>query len=68
MSGILIFTCEGRDHEIELVSGPGSATLSQHEDWLPAEAARDLHIPWLSANEATKAALAQRAPKQKESP
>lgn len=32
----LIFSCEGRDHEIALVDRPGSGTLAQLAAWLPA--------------------------------
>ncbi len=37
MSGTLIFSCEGRDHEIALIDAPGSETLRQLKAWLPAE-------------------------------
>lgn len=37
MAQTLIFTCEGRDHEIELIDSPGSETLRQLTEWLPAE-------------------------------
>lgn len=33
----LIFTCEGRDHEISLLDMPGSETMRQLRAWLPAE-------------------------------
>lgn len=32
----LIFSCDGQDHEIALIDRPGSATLAQLTDWLPA--------------------------------
>ncbi len=32
----LIFTCEGQDHEIELIDRAGSSTLAQLSAWLPA--------------------------------
>ena len=32
----LIFTCEGQDHEIELIDRPNSPTLKQLNAWLPA--------------------------------
>lgn len=37
MSKTLIFSCEGQDHEIDLLDKPGSETLRQLEAWLPAE-------------------------------
>ena len=37
MTQTLIFTCEGVDHEIALISRPGSDTLAQLQAWLPAE-------------------------------
>ena len=37
MTQTLIFTCEGIDHEIALISRPGSDTLAQLQAWLPAE-------------------------------
>ncbi len=37
MSEILIFSCEGKEHEIILEDNPGSETLKQLKAWLPAE-------------------------------
>lgn len=37
MSEILIFSCEGVDHEIELIDNPASETLRQLKSWLPAQ-------------------------------
>lgn len=54
MSDTLLFTCEGRDHEIALVERPGFETLRQLRAWLPAEATihsariAGFHIYWPS--------------------
>lgn len=54
MSETLIFSCEGRDHEIELIDNPESETLRQLKAWLPTETAihcakiAGCHIYWPS--------------------
>lgn len=37
MSRTLIFSCEGREHEIALLDLPESQVMRQMQDWLPAE-------------------------------